>query len=348
MNYLRIARRKALRLVSLLLGIASVLLINIYGSVSQPTPPEILWDTYGVPHIFSNTSQGLFRMFGWAQMQSHANLLLRLYGQARGRAAEYWGSDYTESDQWVHQMGIPERSQVWYGAQTPEFRQYLDAFAAGINAYAAAHPEEIEDDLESVLPVTATDVLAHSQRVLNFTFVVNPPELEALLAEVEPGEPLGGSNGWAIAPSHSASGNAMLLANPHLPWSDLFLWYEAQMTAPGIDAYGATLVGIPVLAIAFNDNMGWTHTVNTYDGWDAYALMLAENGYRFDGQVHPFESEVQTLKIKQADGSWQEQNITIQRSVHGPVVAQQGGKAIALRVAGLDKARALEQWWNRP
>jgi acyl-homoserine-lactone acylase len=118
------------------------------------------------------------------------------------------------------------------------------------------------------------------------------------------------------------------------------------MTAPGIDAYGATLVGIPVLAIAFNDNMGWTHTVNTYDGWDAYALMLAENGYRFDGQVHPFESEVQTLKIKQADGSWQEQNITIQRSVHGPVVAQQGGKAIALRVAGLDKARALEQWWN--
>jgi len=36
----------------------------------------------------------------------------------------------------------------------------------------------------------------------------------------------------------------MLLANPHLPWSDLFLWYEAQLTAPGIDAYGATLVGL--------------------------------------------------------------------------------------------------------
>jgi hypothetical protein len=55
----------------------------------------------------------------------------------------------------------------------------------------------------------------------------------------------------------------MLLANPHLPWSDLFVWYEAQITAPGIDAYGATLVGLPVLAIAFNNNLGWTHTVNT-------------------------------------------------------------------------------------
>ncbi|MEH2164363.1 MAG: hypothetical protein V7K38_25770 [Nostoc sp.] len=27
---------------------------------------------------------------------------------------------------------------------------------------------------------------------------------------------------------------------PNLPWSDLFWWYEAQITAPGIDAYGAT------------------------------------------------------------------------------------------------------------
>ena len=49
----------------------------------------------------------------------------------------------------------------------------------------------------------------------------------------------------------------------HLPWADRFLLYEAQLTAPGIDAYGATLVGMPVLVIAFNDHLGWTHTVNT-------------------------------------------------------------------------------------
>jgi len=57
-------------------------------AVQQST--EILWDTYGVPHIFKDTSS-LSHAFGWAQMQSHGNLLLRLYGQARGRAAEYWG-----------------------------------------------------------------------------------------------------------------------------------------------------------------------------------------------------------------------------------------------------------------
>ena len=60
-----------------------------------------------------------------------------------------------------------------------------------------------------------------------------------------------GSNAWAIAPSRSERGHAMLLANPHLPWSDLFTFFEAQLTAPGINAYGAALVGMPVLAIAF-------------------------------------------------------------------------------------------------
>jgi acyl-homoserine-lactone acylase len=196
------------------------------------------------------------RAFGWAQMQSHGNLILRLYGQARGRAAEYWGDKYLELDRWVRTMGIPPRSESWYKAQELTFRKYLDAFAAGINSYAQEHPDLIDDKVKVVLPITGVDLLAHTQRVLNFTFVVDPYSVAGVNL------PKPGSNGWAIAPSHSANGNAMLLANPHLFWSDLFLWYEAQLNAPGINVYGAGLVGIPVLSIAFNDHLGWTHTVN--------------------------------------------------------------------------------------
>lgn len=154
-------------------------------------------------------------------------LLLRLYGQARGRAAEYWGEEYLESDRWVQTAGVPEHASTWYKAQSPTFRSYLDAFAAGINAYAKQNPKLIDDQVEIVLPVKAEDVMAHlHRRVLNFTFVVNPEQVLDLSKE----KLQAGSNGWAIAPSHSANGNAMLLANPHLPWSDLFLWYEAQIT----------------------------------------------------------------------------------------------------------------------
>ena len=252
---------------------------------TQVKSTEILWDTYGIPHIYGQDVKSAFRAYGWAQMQSHGNFLLRLYGQARGRAAEYWGEDYIDSDRWVLTMGVPERARVWYEAQDASFRSYLDAFANGINTYVESNPDAIDDEVELVLPVKGEDILAHLQRVLNFTFVVSP----GLVAGGSNSESKAGSNGWAIAPSRSASGNAMLLANPHLLWSDLFLWYEAQITAPGIDAYGASLVGIPVLNIAFNDNLGWTHTVNTHDGWDAYQLELAGDGYRFDGKVRPFE-----------------------------------------------------------
>ncbi|ACC81829.1 acylase [Nostoc punctiforme] len=339
-------KKKLFRLLAFILGILFTFVVGSYTPAQVTKSTEILWDTYGIPHIYGKDVPSAFQAFGWAQMQSHGNLLLRLYGQARGRAAEYWGEKYLESDRWVQTMGVPERARSWYTSQSPAFRSYLNAFAAGINAYAREHGELIDDEVEVVLPVKAEDVLAHLHRVLHFTFIVSPEEVAASVAGDIQHEPKAGSNGWAIAPSHSANGKAMLLANPHLPWADLYLWYEAQLTAPGIDAYGATLVGIPVLAIAFNNNLGWTHTVNTFDGWDAYELKLVDNGYRFDGKVRPFETTTLSLKVKQEDGTIRNQPLVVKRSIHGPVLTEKGGKAIALRVVGLDRPKVLEQWWD--
>jgi acyl-homoserine-lactone acylase len=356
-------KRKSFRLLPLIFGLVLALLVSNPRLSLPPTSNEILWDTYGVPHIYSKDTSSLFYSFGWAQMQSHGNLILRLYGQARGRAAQYWGEKYIESDRWVLTMGVPDRARSWYNSQNPNFRKYLDDFAAGINAYAREHGDLIDDEVEVVLPVKGEDLLAHVQRVLNFTFVVNRAEVAsfgsslsknlALVAGKMPTpQEMGlksktlGSNAWAIAPSRSASGKAMLLANPHLPWSDLFLWYEAHLNAPGMNAYGATLVGIPVLAIAFNDNLGWTHTVNTHDGWDAYKLTLADGGYRFDGKVEPFQTQELSLKVKQNDSILRSEKLLVRRSIHGPIVAEKDREALALRVVGLDRPGVLEQWWD--
>lgn len=339
---LGVLRRNPNRVLILTVALFFALVMGCQSFGSLPKSTEILWDTYGIPHIYGKDTRSAFYAFGWAQMQSHGNLILRLYGQARGRAAEYWGDKYTESDRWVLSMGVPERARSWYEAQNPSFRSYLDAFAEGINTYVKENKNKIDDSVEVVLPVKGEDVLAHLQRVLNFTFIVSPEQV----AGVSKQGSTAGSNGWAIAPKRSASGNAMLLANPHLPWSDLYLWYESQITAPGIDAYGASLVGIPVLSLAFNDNLGWTHTVNTYDGWDAYKLELVGDGYRFDGAVRPFEVKTLSLKVKQNDGTLREQPLVVKSSVHGPIVSLKDGKATALRVVGLDRPGALEQWWD--
>ena len=122
---------------------------------AEPAPSEILWDTWGVPHIFAADAPGMFHAFGWAQMAAHGDLLLELYGQARGRAAEYWGAGHLQGDQYVRAMGAPARARDWYAAQSDPMRAGLDAFAAGINAFARAYPERLDADRRQVLPVEA-------------------------------------------------------------------------------------------------------------------------------------------------------------------------------------------------
>ncbi len=336
-------KQKICSILAFLLSLICVMTISPTTPSTEVKLTEILWDTYGIPHIYAPNHQELFYAFGWAQMQSHGNLLLRLYGQARGRGAEYWGETYLESDRWIHTMGVPSRAQQWYAAQTPEFRTYLDAFAAGINAYATQQGDRLDEAVKGVLPVTGVDILAHLQQVLNFTFVVNPEKIRELLPTPEETP---GSNAWAIAPARSQSGHTLLLINPHLPWSDLYHWYEAQLNAPGINASGVALVGIPVLSMAFNDHLGWAHTVNTHKGWDLYEIALEDEGYRFDGEVRKFDTQEKTLWIRQEDGSLTEYPFLVKQSIQGPIVEESDGKAIALRVVGLDAPGAIQEWWN--
>src|SRR4030095_13228189 len=132
---------------------ALLLLATLIGGSAQPT--EILWDRWGVPHIYGTTEPELFRGFGYAQMRSHGNLLLKLYAQARGGGAEYWGKSFLAEDIYVRTMGIPGRAAQWYQQQDKTFRANLDAFAEGVNQFARDHPELLADSLKVVLPITA-------------------------------------------------------------------------------------------------------------------------------------------------------------------------------------------------
>jgi len=334
--------QKIKKRIVLILGLIFTLFVMIKIPAVGATKTEILWDTWGVPHIEAKDNQALFRAFGWAQTHSHGNLILKLYGQTRGRAAEYWGINELSTDQFVQTMGIPQRAVSWYQEQSPEMKKYLEAFAEGINQYVEQHSQEIEESLKVVLPITGVDVLAHVQRVLYFQFLTNSQQIESLKLA----RPNAGSNAWAIAPKKSASGKAMLLANPHLPWADSFLFYEAQLRAPGLDLYGAALVGMPMLTIAFNDQLGWTLTVNDPHNVNLYELTLQDQGYLWDGNVRAFETETHKLKIKQASGDFQELEWDVKHSVHGVVVSQQSDRAYALRVAGLDRPQVIEQFWE--
>ena len=312
---------------------------------------EILWDKFGVAHVYAKDTADLFYGYGWAQAQSHGDLLLHLYGESRGRAAEYFGAANAAADRWVWTNSVPQRSQKWLEQQTPEFRSYLEAFAKGINDYAAKHPEALNEESKRVLPVTALDPIEHTHRIVHFTYMgslrlsntTGAPVTAASLLEMPDDI---GSNGWAIAPSHTAAGKTLLLGNPHLPWGGWETYYEIQLTAPGINLYGASQVGFPVLRFVFSDYLGFNQTVNSLDAVDLYRIKTKDNGYLFDGKVLPFEDSMHDLKLRQTDGSFKTETLKIRSTIQGPVIKTQDGDPIAMRVAALDKPFMLEQYWQ--
>lgn len=322
---------------------------------------DLLWDRYGVAHIFAADRESMFYANGWAQMHAQANLLLRLYGESRGRAAEYWGPSYAALDRWVQLNDVPETARKWYDAQDPTFRRYWDEFARGINDYAKAHPDA-GAGFRAVLPVTGVDVVGHSLRAVHYMYMASEERMQrevaaarrgtgettaAMLETPEDQELKAGSNTWTIGPSRSASGKAMLLINPHLAWGDTFYRYqEIHMVGPNYDLYGAPQVGFPTPVVGFNRKAGWGRTVNTIDTVDFFRLTVKDGQYLYDGALKPFERHTKTLKVKQADGSMKSETLEITRSIHGPVVYDQDGVTVAMRVAGLDRPRMLEQWFR--
>ncbi len=334
------------KLLLVFLGFLLALASLVPLSAKETAKTEILWDTWGVPHITAKDERSLFAAFGWAQAHSHGNLLLKLYGQARGKAAEYWGFDQLASDQYVRMMGIPERAAQWYQQQSPQMKTNLESFAEGINRYIQQYPQEISPDLQAVLPITGVDVLAHVQRVIYFEFLTTPQGINAIKNQTFKTNLTPNSNAWAIAPKKSATGSSLLLANPHLPWSGLYRAFEAQLTVPGVSISGMTLVGMPVPAIGFNDDLGWSLTTNNPHNYTIYELTLQPGGYLWEGEVKPFEEEKQVLKIRSQNGQEQVLEWVTQKSIQGMIISQQKDRAYALRIAGLERPGVVEQFWQ--
>lgn len=380
--------RRGLRAV---LGLGGAL-AAAHGARAQ-TAPIIRWDTFGVPHIFGPDVLTVERGLGYAQMEAHAETILNNVARYRGRSAEYFGPGDSNAnivnDTNVRTYGIPARAAQWLAqgdkVTTPDGltqSQLLAAFCAGANEYAQVHANTIDPLLRTILPLVPTDVLDGEQYTIWFTFITNtdnigganpysPGLLESLWqsggiaaanAAARNMTPTG-SNGWALAPSKSTSGNAILMGNPHLPWGNnqpagglgIYQWFEVNLvvgnpSAPTLDASGVTFAGGPFIGIGFNDYLGWTHTNDTIQAANLYQLNLDATGarYAYAGAMLPLSVRGDSFKVKQPDGSLLTQAITIKSSLHGPVIATSadGRTALALRVAGLDQPSLVTQYWS--
>ncbi len=102
-----------------------------------------------------------------------------------------------------------------------------------------------------------------------------PDSLLAIVPETPRNKNLG-SNNWAVAPSKSTTGHAILANDPHLSLNLPALWYEVQLHAPGYNAYGVSLPGSPCIILGFNDSIAWGATNGSEGVADYYRVKFKD------------------------------------------------------------------------
>ena len=119
---------------------------------------------------------------------------------------------------------------------------------------------------------------------------------------------LAGSNAWAVSPSRSATGGALLASDPHLEVNRLpAIWYEAVLEWPGNYVLGASLPGCPIFAVARTRHLGWGVTYLKGDTTDHFIEDCRPGGssgwqYRRGHDWRDFEVREETLLRKGGEG----------------------------------------------
>jgi penicillin amidase len=163
----------------------------------------------------------------------------------------------------------------------------------------------------------------------------------------------GGSNNWAIAPSRSVTGNALLSNDPHQPMRQPATFYLAHLDAKTkgtgqIHAAGATVAGMPWVVLGQNENIAWGSTDTFFDMTDVYIEELVKDtdgnamGVMFKGEVVPF-TRVQ-FPVRFNDGSTEDQELLFVPH-HGPVRGEidvDNDVAITLRWTAQDADTDIE------
>lgn len=104
----------------------------LFGLSSDVT---IFRDSYGIPHIYADTEEDVYRATGYVMAQDRLwqmDLLRRL---TTGRLSEIFGKDMAEIDLLFRSLEISRKSLTVLDSAGNEVKEYLEAFADGINQY---------------------------------------------------------------------------------------------------------------------------------------------------------------------------------------------------------------------
>lgn len=311
-------------------------------------------DTWGVPHIFGKTDADAVFGVLYTQCEDDFPRVEENYLDAIGRLAEVDGEAALYHDlrarlfmDTTQAIAIYKKSPAW-------MKKLLESFADGANYYLYTHPDVkprllkrfqpwmplmfSEGSIGGNISVVSVDKLKdfYEQRKTSWIYDFDKFEREPV-----------GSNGFAIAPSKSATKNALLLINPH---TSFYFRSEVHLTSQeGLNAYGAVTWGQFFIYQGFNENCGWMHTSSGADSMDEYLETIEKRDnkfyYKYGNEWKPVRAEKIRLPYK-VGNDIQYKDFTMYFTQHGPVVAQKGDKWVTVAMMNTP-LEALEQSYLR-
>src|SRR5690242_20681113 len=294
---MRFLKYGALALVVLVLaGLGAVIAMDRLSQPPEADPQQfitaaaryharIVRDNFGVPHIFGHTDADVAFGLGFAHSEDDFATIQDVALATRGTLAATEGIDVAKTDYLVRLMRVWPTVDANYRKLPADVRAVVEAYAAGINYYAALHPETRKPH---ILPLTGKDVVAGFVFKTPFFYGLDNTIKKILAPAQDPKKLPQGSNGIVVGPSRSADGATRLLVNSHQPYSGPVSWYEAVLQSDqGWHVAGGFFPGSPFMLHGHNEHLGWANTVDSPDLADVYRLTINpnnENQYLLDGK----------------------------------------------------------------
>ncbi|MGS2719444.1 acylase [Paraglaciecola aestuariivivens] len=314
---------------------------------------EIIRDDFGVPHIYGKTDADAVFGLLYAQAEDDFNRVERNYIWAIGRLAEVEGEKAIYSDLRARLFMSTEQAKRAYENAPESLKQLCQAFADGLNFYLATHPEvkpALIRKFEPWMPMFFSegsiggDIEQISVKGIEAFYGQQSDRPEKIdVAMTEPS----GSNGFALSGKLTASGNSMLLINPH---TSFYFRPEVHVVSEeGLNAYGAVTWGQFFVYQGFNQHNGWMHTSTYVDFMDEYQEHIIQRNnklyYLYDDDELRVKTEPVTLYYKEGQ-QYKAKRFTTYATHHGPVTHSENGKWITTRI-NWDPVNALQQSFIR-
>ena len=147
------------------------------------------------------------------------------------------------------------------------------------------------------------------------------------------------SNNWTVSGALSASGKPLLANDPHRVIAQPSLRYIVHLVAPGWNVIGAVEPALPGVAAGHNEDIAWGFTIFGVDQQDLYVETLNPADSKLYRTEHGWEAmreERETIRVRGAA----DVAAILHFTRHGPVVWEDGTRALALRWAGTEPGTA--------